>query len=311
MTSRRSTIAVTGATGFVGGSVLDEAQTRGLHIRALTRRPQDERPGVTWVGGDLFDTDALATLVQDADAVLHIAGVVNAAEPEGFTKGNVEGTKTVVAAARAAGVDRFVAVSSLAAREPSLSLYGKSKRLAEEIVQTSVLDWVIVRPPAIYGPRDMEMLDLFRAAKWRIVPMPPAGRTSIIHAADLSRLLLDLCEAGPGADATAHHRIFEPDDGRDGGWQHKELARAIGRAVGKAVLAPSLPASLLRIAARGDRLLRGARAKLTPDRARYMAWPDWVVSRDRMVPHTLWQPRIPTQEGLNGVAEWYRLQGYL
>ena len=160
----------------------------------------------------MSDEAALAALVAGADAVLHIAGVVNAPDVTGFHLGNVAGTEALVDAAEAAGVARMVFVSSLAAREPGLSAYGKSKRHAEEAVQTSTLDWTVVRPPAIYGPRDREILELFKAARWGVVPMPPAGRASIVHVDDLARLLLDLV---PGGAEVSQH-IFEPDDGRTG-----------------------------------------------------------------------------------------------
>ena len=301
------TLAVTGATGFVGQAVLDEAAKRGVAVRALARRAQDARDGVEWVRGDLSDDAALADLVRGCDAVLHIAGVVNAPDAAGFIEGNVKGTQGVVQAARDAGTVRFVHVSSLAAREPALSDYGHSKRLAEEVVQVSGLDWTILRPPAIYGPRDTEMLDMFKAARWRVLPMPPKGRASYIHVEDLARLLFDMTATDQGTSK----RIFEPDDGRDGGWSHKDIAKAIGQAVGRKVWAPSLPAKLLRTAARADRMLRGAKAKLTPDRASYMVHPDWVSHPEQAVPPDIWQPRIETRAGLAQTARWYRDNGWL
>ena len=299
------TLALTGATGFVGQAVLDEAARRGLAVKALTRREQQPREGVEWVQGDLADTDALAELVRGTGAVLHIAGVVNAPDAAGFRAGNVAGTENVVSAARDAGVERFVHVSSLAAREPGLSDYGHSKRMAEEVVQVSGLDWTMVRPPAVYGPRDTEMFELFKAARWNVLPMPPEGRASIIHVADLARLLLDLVPADM-AD-----RIFEPDDGTRSGFAHRELAKAIGAAVGKRVWAPHIPRTLLAGAAKLDRFLRRDRAKLTPDRARYMAHPDWVSDPEKRVPANVWSPHIATREGLVQTAQWYRDQGWL
>ena len=301
------TVALTGGTGFVGRAVLDEAARRGIAARALTRREQEPRDGVEWIAGDLGTTDALARLAEGCDTVLHIAGVVNARDAEGFRQGNVTGTQNVVEAARQAGVARFVHVSSLAAREPDLSDYGHSKRLAEEVVQVSGLDWTIVRPPAVYGPRDTEMLDLFRAARWRFVPLPPPGRTSIIHVDDLARLLLELIAPSSVVQA----RFFEPDDGVADGWTHKELATAIGKAVGKSVWAPGMPRKLLAGAARVDRAIRGDMAKLTPDRARYLSHPDWVADPDRRVPSDTWQAVMPTPEGLAATAQWYRDAGWL
>lgn len=300
-------IAVTGATGFVGQAVIDEACRRGLTLRALARREQEPRIGVEWIPGDLADIAALSRLLEGAGAVLHIAGVVNAPDPAGFHLGNVIGTEAVVEAAQNSGVRRLVFVSSLAAREPDLSCYGRSKREAERAVERSGLDWTIVRPPAIYGPRDREILDMFRAARWGLVPIPPTGRASVIHVDDLARLLLALIPA----QEVLVHAIVEPDDGHARGWEHRELARVIGQAVGRRVWAPSIPRALMRTGAWLDRKLRGPAAKLTPDRVGYMCHPDWVSRPERAPPADLWRAEIPTVAGLASTAEWYRAKGWL
>jgi len=295
------TIAITGGTGFVGQAVLDQAAYAGRPVKALTRREQASRDGVTWVRGDLHTQDALVELASGADALIHIAGVVNAPDAARFYQGNAAGTENVVAAAKAAGVKRLVHVSSLAAREPDLSLYGESKMLAEQFVESSGLDWTIVRPPAVYGPRDTEIFELFKAARWGFLPMPPPGRASIIHVEDLARLLLLLAQS-TSRDVPP---VLEPDDGEQGGWTHRQLAVAIGEAVNKRVWAPHVPRSVLMAAARLDRLLRGDKAKLTPDRASYMAHPDWASSPERAVPSELWTPQVDTKQGLADTAEWY------
>jgi hypothetical protein len=105
--------------------------------------------------------------------------------------------------------------------------------------------------------------------------------------------------------------VYEPDDGREGGWSHAELAREIGKAVGRKVWAPSLPKAVLAAAARFDSRLRGSGAKLTADRVGYMVHPDWVSSRDRAPPADLWRAEIPTPEGLAATARWYRDHGWL
>ncbi|AKM10696.1 NAD-dependent epimerase/dehydratase family protein [Croceicoccus naphthovorans] len=299
-------IALTGATGFVGSTLLDLALAEGHSVRALTRREQPAREGVEWVRGDLAAADALRALCEGADAVVHVAGVVNAPDNFGFVSGNVTGTQAVVDAAKAAGVGRFVQVSSLAAREPNLSDYGNSKAGAEAVVERSGLDWAMVRPPAIYGPRDTEMFELFRAAKLGVVPLPPEGRASMIHVSDLAALLLAL------AVTPAHAgQVYEADDGVDGGWRHVEMARAIGDAVGRKVIPISMPAALVKGAAQIDRLIRRGKAKLTPDRAGYMMHPDWTADPAKRPPAGLWQPRIETREGLRATADWYRNAGWL
>ncbi len=299
------TIAVTGATGFVGQTLLDQA---GREVRALARKPQGPRERVEWIAGDLADKPALTSLLAGAEAVIHVAGVVNAPDPAGFEAGNVAGTLNVIEAAVAAGVPRLVFVSSLAAREPSLSAYGASKARAEKLVMASGLDWTIVRPPGIYGPRDTEYFDLFRLARWGVLPVPPReGRSSLLHVDDLARLLLALV---PGGEAVTH-KVFEPDDGHKGGWSHYELARAVGWAMGRRPWVLHLSRASLERAARADRFVRRAKAKLTPDRAAYMAHPDWVVSRGACPPSALWLPKVPTREGLKATAQWYRDNGWV
>lgn len=300
-------LAITGGTGFVGQAVLDAAEGHKLTIRALARRVPDDRPAVEWVSGSLSDDAALAQLVAGTSAIVHIAGLTNTPDPAQFAIANVDGTAKLIAAAKAARVKRFVFVSSLSAREPKLSRYGASKLAAEELVKASGLDWTIIRPPGVYGPRDIDYLDMFKAARLGIVPLPPGGASSMIHVDDLAELLLACVPASP----KLRHKIFEPDDGRTGGWSHKEMAAAIGAAVGRKVFAPHLPAWVLSAAAGFDRIARGDKAKLTPDRVGYMTHPNWVARSSMAVPADIWSPRIATQDGLRMTAEWYRQQGWL
>lgn len=275
-------------------------------MRALTRRPQPGQAGLDWVAGSLADHDALDRLVEGADAVIHIAGVVNAPDRAGFEAGNSSGTAALVAAMQRAGVGRLVHVSSLAAREPDLSDYGWSKAEAERHVAASGLDWAMVRPPAIYGPGDAELLELFQMAARGFVLLPPGGRLSVIHVDDLAALLVRLADAG------LRDAIFEVDDARPDGWTHDAFARAIGEAVGRPkVRTIAMPAPLVRLGARIDRLLRGDKARLTPDRAAYFCHDDWVSRAEMQPPPSLWTPAIATPEGLARTARAYREKGLL
>jgi nucleoside-diphosphate-sugar epimerase len=298
------TIAVTGATGFVGSTLIKAAADQGLNVRALTRRPQPDMAGVIWVEGALDKPESLARLVEGSDAVIHVAGVVNAPTREGFELGNIRGTQAIIAAAKAAGVARFVHVSSLAAREPGLSVYGWSKAGAEDAVRASGLDWAMVRPPAIYGPGDMEMLDIFKMAKTGVMLMPPAGHLSVIHAGDLVQLLLALTAANAPVGKT-----YEVDDGQPGGWTHAGFAKAIADAMSRRALVLSTPHAVLKIGSVLDRLLRGDKAKLTADRVNYFCHPDWRVDASARPDEALWTPQIETRRGLRETADWYRATG--
>ncbi len=287
-------LAVTGGTGFVGGATIDHTLAQGHQVRALTRRPQPPRAGVTWIAGALDDAASLRELVAGADAVIHIAGVVNAPDRAGFVAGNIEGTRRMIAAS---GSRRFVHVSSLSAREPGLSNYGWSKRQAEELVVASGADWTIVRPTGVYGPGDTEMRDMFRLARLGLAFLPPPGRVSLIHVGDLARLLVAL------AARRGDRAIYEVDDGH--AMTHAELATAIGRAVGRRVLPLHLPKSLLRLGARLDRLARGSGAKLTADRVGYLSHPDWTARAECRPPAAIWTPQIAPAPGLAETARSY------
>jgi len=304
-------LAITGGTGFVGSRVLALA---GEPWRALTRRP---REGAEWVTGNLANTDALARLCEGASAVIHVAGVVNAADRAGFEAGNVQGTANVIAAAKAAGVGRFVHVSSLAAREPGLSLYGASKAGADALVQASGLDWVIVRPPAVYGPGDKEMLPIFKlaAAGWGLAPGGAAGRISIIHVDDLARALLALASGGPSGE------ILELDDGQgaNGGYSHAEFASLAGAALGRnRVRTVAAAAGLIgAVADLGEFAARfsGKQPRLSKDRARYVVHPDWVArggnARLAELWPGLWAPALLGRDGLADAVVGYRAKGWL
>lgn len=296
-----ATLAVTGGTGFVGQRLLKLAVERGHRVRALTRRPQPASDGIDWIAGDLGDC---GNFCDGADAVLHVAGVINARTPAEFDAGNVAGTQVVIDAAKAAEVRRFVHVSSLAAREPALSAYGASKARSEALFPSSGLDHAIVRPPAVYGPGDRETLELFRMAKHGLALVPWAGHASFIHADDLAAALLALATGDAGG-------TYEPDDGHPGGYEHADLARRIGAAIGKRPLVLRAPKAAMMAGAAADTAVsrvRGKLPKLSFDRARYFAHPDWV-SRGPAIPG--WSPAVGIAEGLAATAAWYRAAGWL
>jgi len=290
------TIAITGATGFVGNRVVALAKAP---LRAVARRSQPARPGVAWIAGDLADTPALIRLCEGASAVIHIAGVVSAPDRAGYDAGNVAGTAAMLAAARDAGVARFVHVSSLAAREPQLSMYGASKAKAEALVADSALDWVIVRPPGVYGPDDREMLDIYKLAMRGLYVAPP-GRMSLIHVDDLAQALLALAGGGPS------RQTLEIDDGAAGGIAHADFARAIGTGLGRGVRVMPLPLSMLHLAAR-----LGMSAKLTRDRANYIAHPDWVARGGNAALAELWVPQVGLAAGVADTIAGYRAKSWL
>lgn len=299
------TLAVTGGTGFVGQHLLRMALEAGYDVRALTRGSKPAEDKVAWIEGALDRPDSLSELCTGADAVVHIAGLISGTKAA-FEAVNAAGTANVIDAARKAGVRRLIHISSLAAREPDLSDYGWSKAKSERLVAASGLDWTIVRPPAVYGPGDRETLELFKMAKRGLVALPPKGRFSLIHVEDLCRLILAVVDE---PEAVSH--TYEPDDAREGGWEHRHFARTLGRIFGRRATTISTPKLVMRGASRLDRLFRRKNAKLTADRVNYFCHPDWVVTAQHRPPPSLWTPQVRTPTGLKQTADWYLAQGWL
>ena len=230
------TVAVTGATGFIGGHLVRRLAEAGYRVRVLTRRlpvsPIIGNRAVEAVIGGLEDTDSLSELLGEADAVIHAAGLIKASSRDAFFAVNVAGVRRLAeAATRQPTPLRFVLLSSLAAREPQLSDYAASKRAGETALTQSAgaLAWTIVRPPVVYGPGDRETLALFRASKRGLVPIPAGAgaRISMVHVDDLAGAVLAVMtsEAAVG-------RTLEVDDGQLGGYSWEQLAAAAGIVLG-------------------------------------------------------------------------------
>jgi len=306
------TLALTGATGFVGAAVLDQALNQGLRVKALTRRAQAPRKNLEWVDGDVFNAAALARLAEGADAFLHAAGAIKARNPSEFMAVNQGGVRNAVSAAKTGRMKRFVLVSSLAAREPHLSAYAASKKGGEEALKKmgGGLSWAILRPPPVYGPRDREILRLFRAMKWGFAPtLGPAHRFSLIHAEDLARYALALVAA-----KRARHCIAEPDDGKPRGYTIAEVAAAAGPILGKPIRVVRIPKGLLKALALLNEVtapLVGSVPMVTRGKVDEIHHPDWVSDGNarKLVP--LFRPAFPLARGLAHTLAWYRREGWL
>lgn len=306
-------VAVTGASGFVGARLVDRLLDDGIYVRALTHRarvaPQD---GLEVVSGGLSDRDALARLVDGCDAVIHCAGVVAAAAPETFHQVNADGTRRLAEAARAAGVPRFLLISSMAARQPELSAYAASKRAAEGVLaELDAPAWDALRPPAVYGPGDRQILMFFRLLQ-RGIALLPAGdkaRVSLIHVDDLVEAATVWLTAAPASGA-----VYELGDGKNGGYAWRTIIETASRVliVKPRYLTP--PIGLLRTVSRASKawgLLSGRAPFLTPDKIREIRHTDWVCRDERFRRLTGWRPRVALGEGLRNTVAWYRARGWL
>ncbi len=302
-----SRLALTGATGFIGTTLLKRLSGAGWQVRALYRprtgRIPPRLPGVEWLSGNLEDQGALDALVAGTDAVIHCAGVVRGACRSDFDRVNADGAGRVArAAASLDRVPRFLLISSLAARTPQLSDYAASKWRGECAVKAASenLRWTVLRPPAVFGPGDRELLPLFRCIAKGFAPLPAGtnGRFSLIYIDDLATAVLRWLEADAG-----HGRTFELDDGRPGGYAWDTVLTLAGRALreGAAVRRVPIPVPLLYLVALANlaaaRLL-GYAPMLTPGKLREIMHPDWLCDNEQFAIATGWRPTFGLELGL-------------
>lgn len=310
-------VAVTGATGFLGLHLVAELARHGAHVRILTRRDpvHDLWRGLTLdvVPGGLENVQALERLVLGADAVIHGAGLIKAQNRAQFMRTNRDGTRAIVEAAqRLAPGARFIAISSLAAREPQLSDYAASKRAGEDVACSAFAETpqklVIVRPPAIYGPWDRETLAIFKAAAQPIVPLFGAGRAAIVHVAAAASALARLA-MGDGVAG-----LYALSDPRPEGYTMRELLGAAARAMGTHPQFLPLPDGVLMAAGRASELwgtLTNVAPIFTAGKAREMLHPDWSVSAAESLPAAFYQENIGILPGFHETVEWYRKAKWL
>jgi len=300
-------VALTGATGFIGAVLRERLLAAGYRVRALYRpRPGRVLQGaerLTWVAGDLDDHAALAALLEGAEAVVHGAGSVRGARRADFDRVNETGVLNLVRAAeREAGCRRFLLLSSLAAREPQLSDYARSKRLGEQALATNArrLAWAVLRPPAVYGPGDREMLPLFRSMARGLAPVPGKGdgRFSLLHVADLASAVVAWLD-GHGESG----RTYELDDGHERGYDWDTLLAIASRVLRNhaPIRRLSIPLPCLRLAA-GINLaaarIFGYAPMLTPGKVREITHADWVGDGSALTKATGWRPLIGFERGL-------------
>ncbi len=318
----RPLAALTGATGFLGRHVAQALHEAGWRLRVLARgdaAPEGLEPFEPQVvAGRLGDPPALERLVEGAQAVVHAAGLIKAAKLSDFLKINAEGAATVArAAARRAPDARFILVSSLSAREPSLSAYAASKAAGEAAVRAVLAPerltparLTIVRPPAIYGPGDRETLALFQAAA--SLPMLPLlggarARIAVIHVADAAAQIAAL------ASQPCEGQTWALADGRPEGYGWRELLETATRTLGRhPPLVRLPPAVILGLGATNSLIARlgGPAQILSLGKAREMLHTDWSVGPAELAPN-IPPARFGLAEGFADVVVWYRAQGWL
>ncbi|BBK30439.1 nucleoside-diphosphate-sugar epimerase [Stella humosa] len=317
MDRARPVAAVTGATGFLGRPLVQALDACGYQVRILARRdPVDARwqdLALEVVPGGLGDAGALARLVSGAAVIVHAAGLVKAGRDQDLFAVNRDGTARLADAVRRHGATaRLVLVSSLAARAPHLSAYAASKAAGEAAVIAALPpdQWLILRPTAIYGPGDRELLPFFQIARRGLMPMlgRPEARLTLLHVEDAAAMIASLAgDAPPG-------RIHALADGRPEGYGWTDVAAAMGAALGRPLRRLPIPVPALALLALGVSAIAratGRPAAMSPAKIREIAHPDWSIGADELPPAGMTIAKTQLTEGFRQTVEWYRVKNLL
>lgn len=321
---------VTGASGFVGGWVVERLLERGARVRCLLR-PTSNRSflpvnRVEIAAGDVTDPASVERAVAGSDFVFHAAGLIKARDPSEYVRVNRDGTVHVLEAARSQRVPvrRVVVVSSLAAIGPSapgqpaeawwephpFSPYGESKQLAEAAAWTFAADLpiTIVRPPSVYGPRDREMFQLMRLASLPIRPRFGTGSAvSTIHVSDLVDGIL-LAATHASAVGKAFFLACDETPTIDG------LMEIVRKALGTRGVSVTVPSTVTLAAGWTSELVRnltGIPTIFDRWKAREIVRGYWACSNQRAKLELGFEPRFSLNAGIADTVRWYRKMGWL
>lgn len=308
----KGSVALTGATGFIGGAIARRLAGSGWRVKALVRSlPKAKalsQSGIELVHGGLEDTGALRSLLSGVRAVVHCAGAVRGIDLEDFSRVNVAGTERI--ASLAADMDPpplFVSLSSLAAREPQLSPYAESKRDGELVLRqvAGAMPYTILRPPAVYGPGDREMLPLL------LLMMRP-GIAPVLGSADARFSMLYVEDLASAVEQSllvgdACRGLFALHDGQVGGYTWAAIVDTAARERGKPVRKLAIPRGLLNglaLVSRRWARLTGSAPMLTPAKVRELTHADWVCDNAEVSRALDWTPQVQFAEGLRRTLAW-------
>jgi len=302
-------IALTGATGFVGGHLLALLLSRGYKINALTRVTQAAIENINWIKGDLENKAALNQLVRDVDVVINVAGLIKAKNKNEFLKANSDAISNILASIdEEKSAPHFIQISSLAAREPQLSDYAFSKNEGEKLLINNEIDinWTIIRPPGIYGPNDQETLKIFKLLKWGLALYPgdKHNRVSWIHVADLVDAISITIEKNG-----QYGKIIEIDDGSVNGYSHAEFFDAIAINMNSSPIKITAPKFLLKSIGHINDIMGRIlcyTSILSAKKVNELCHPDWVSRHTHKFQDDEWHAKYDLKGGLKETLDWYK-----
>jgi nucleoside-diphosphate-sugar epimerase len=282
----------------------------GYRVKALTRRPDQALAAdhLVQVMGTLESASALDELCDQSDCLVHLAGAIAGRSEQDFIRTNAVGTRNVSDAIERTNPGcRLLYISSLAASCPSLSGYSHSKHLAENIVQSSHLEWLILRPPAIYGPSDPALAPLWQALArgWLIQTGSDQARFSLLHVDDLCTAICHLLEAPWPREQT-----LCLDDGHPDGYAWRdisEIAANTGKHPVRTLKVPRKLLSLLALLNEQVSRFSGRVPMLSRGKVRELTHRDWVCrdNMDSVLPG--WRPERALGEALTELPGWNKV----
>lgn len=322
---------VTGATGFVGSHLTDKLIQLGYEVYCLRRKTSDIKwlkdKKVNFVNGDLFDNEALEEVLKKVDYVFHVAGVVKSRTKEGFYNGNVSATKNLIDLAYKSNpnLKRFVHISSLAACGPNpdynaltedytpepITTYGITKLKAEEEILKfkNKLPVTIVRPPAIYGPRDSEILIYFKTFS--------KGLNSIIGFKDKYLSLVYIEDFIDGIILAANDNIKSGEIffiSSDGIFDWDEIASVTSKILNKKPIKLRIPHSVVYTIgsiAQFFSMFTKKAATLNIEKCKDITRKRWTCSNEKAKQELGFQPKYSLNEGFKKTIEWYKNNHWL
>lgn len=324
-------VLITGSNGFIGSHLVEQLLKHGYRLYCLVRPTSDLRwirhLPVELVFGSITDFDSLLAAVNDVDYVYHLGGTLRARDKTAYFKVNVEGTRKILEACRQqqAHLKRFVYVSSQAAAGPSVngkpltedepprpvSLYGQSKLQAEQVVwqYQDYFPVTIVRPPAVFGPRDDDLLSIFKLIKWGLKPIVGMDekRFSLIYVHDLVRGI-----RLAGEHPQAENEIFFLANSLAYSWL--EIEDAIARTMGQRTITIRLPELGVDFVANlNEQLCRILKKDpiLNRDKVLEMKQRGWQVDSTKAERKLGFVANYTLEQGLAETYRWYREQRWL
>jgi dihydroflavonol-4-reductase len=325
------TVLITGATGFIGSHLAEALCQKNIRVRCITRPTSNlqwiQHLNVEVIHADLNNPETLVKPVRDSDVIFHLAGVTKALDQYAFQESNVIATQNLLKAALSSSpeLERFVFVSSQAAAGPSrngipvaesdaphpLTRYGKSKLEAERIVlsYSDRLPVTIVRPPSVFGPRDRDMLQIFKTVQFGFKPV--LGRkphyASFIFVEDIVHGLIQVAESGQSIGKT-YFLATEQKISWDG------FNNAVADVMGKRAVKFPIPLWLFTLIA----VIRDVSSRITNkpdiinrDKVKEFRERFWICDSSQAEKDFQFHRSIDFETALEKTYKWYREHGWL